>query len=180
MEKAKNAQELTEMEFQIASLQLSQAIETFRSQFNLLIQILTVFVVADVTIIGYAVSNQIAGVLLVGALVPLVMDLVSYGAGKFMLPVLYTAVVVEKNMKRYGKYDSLAETFISTLISTSFLDELHKISQIENYDDRLRALRKKNLPLVSRDRFRRMLAVVALMHVATALALGLAFNWPFL
>ena len=83
-----------------AIMQVKEAIETYRSQFSLLIQILTVFVVADVTIIGYGVSNQIAGMGVVGAFIPLMMMFVISGAGRFMLPVIFTAVSIERKFAK--------------------------------------------------------------------------------
>jgi hypothetical protein len=40
-------------------------------QFSLLVQVITIFVLGDVTIIGYAISAQIAGIILIGIILPL-------------------------------------------------------------------------------------------------------------
>jgi hypothetical protein len=160
-----------------ANLQLKECIETFRSQFNLLIQIFTVFMLANVTILGFAISNQISGILLVGAIIPILLLYVAYGGSKFMLPVLYTAILLEK---KYGERntDYLASTFISTMISVDFLNRLQEISRIKNFDERTTTLKRQKFTLIYRRKFRALLIFISIGQVAVAILLNIVFSWP--
>ena len=164
---------------EFAHLELAQAIETFRIQFNLLIQILTIFVISDVTVIGYAISSQISGIFFVGAFIPLMMLLVINGAEKYMMVVLYTAVVLES---KYGKRntDWLASTYISVVSSSKLIKRLYEISQIDDYEERIGTLRKQRLAIVRRTSFRFVLIVIAFAHVIVAFLLSSAFHWRLL
>ena len=168
---------LTESGF--VDLQLREALETFRSQFNLAIQILTAFVIADVTVIGFAVSAQIAGVILIGAIVPLIMMIVIAGVERFMRPVLYTVVVLET---RYGVgySDWLASTFLSVVISPDVVEQLKSISRLEEFSDRMEELRRRKLELINRRGFRITLATFAVLHIAISILLSAVFRWKFL
>ena len=42
---------------ELTKLQLQQSVETYRVQLSLLVQILAVLVVADATVVGYAINN---------------------------------------------------------------------------------------------------------------------------
>jgi len=44
-------------------MQYEQAMETFRHGVTSLAQLVTVFVLADITLIGFAIDNQIAGII---------------------------------------------------------------------------------------------------------------------
>lgn len=163
-------------EIEFARLEFEQAIETFRTQFNLVIQILTVFVVSDVTIIGYAISSQIAGIFMVGALIPLMMIIVIIGVSKFMIPVLYTALIIES---QYGKRntDWLVSTYISVVVSIKFIRRVQEISYIDNYDERIALLKKQKLEMVDRPHFRTLLFALSLLHVVSAVLLNIFFSW---
>jgi hypothetical protein len=166
-------------EIEFARLEFGQAIETFRTQFSLAIQILTVFVVADVTIIGYAISSQIAGIFIAGALIPLMMILVIVGVGKFMIPVLYTAAIIES---RYGKrnIDWLVSTFTSVVVSSKFIRRIQDISRIDNHEERIALLKKQRLEMIDRPHFRALLFVLSLLHIVSAAVLNIFFGWRIL
>lgn len=51
--------------------QYEQWMETFRHGVTSLAQLVTVFVLADITLLGFAIDNQIAGIIWIGALFPL-------------------------------------------------------------------------------------------------------------
>jgi hypothetical protein len=63
MENEKNSQFLRQ--------QLDQAIQTYRSALTVLVQIMTVLIVANVTVWGYAINYKIAGMIFIGAVFPL-------------------------------------------------------------------------------------------------------------
>jgi hypothetical protein len=171
-----NSQPLDDTAF--ATMQVKEAIETFRSQFGLLIQILTALVIADVTIIGYAVSNKIAGMGVVGAFMPLAMMLVISGAGRLMLPVIFTAISIEKKFaNQNGSW--LMSTLYSTFASADFTQRLEAISKIENPEERMKSLLSLRLNKTDRILYRLILILLALLQLAAAFLLNSVYGWRF-
>lgn len=160
-------------------LQFAQSIETFRAQYNLAVQIFTALVIADVTIVGFAVSNKISGIVLIAGMFPLLIIYVAYGANQHMIPVLYTAITIET---KYGMQneDWLASTFFSARVSPELLRRWQEISKIENFEERIAAIRKQRMGLVHNKRFRITLLIISLLHIAGAAFLSLVFKWKFL
>jgi hypothetical protein len=160
-------------------LQFAQAIETFRAQFNLSIQIFTAFVIADVTVIGFAISSKISGIVLIAGLFPLFIIYVAYGANKFMVPVIYTAVSIES---KYGiqNEDWLASTFLSARLSPEILKRCQEISNVGKFEERIKAIRKQRIAFLYNKRFIVVLVVLSLMHIGGAVFLSLVFKWKFL
>jgi hypothetical protein len=124
-------------------LQLGHAISTYQSLLTQLVQIITVLVIADATLVGYAISTQIAGVMLIGAFFPIMIIIVQLMVNKRSLPVIYTAVSIENKYKN-ANIDWLASTFISVTMSREYLN---KIKIADNPDPAKRIDDLMNLPI---------------------------------
>jgi hypothetical protein len=162
-----------------SQLQMTQAIETFRAQLSLLIQILTVLVISDVTILGFAFSSQISGVILVAAIVPLIMIIIVTKISRYMIPVIYTALTLEVKIGK-GKPDYLVSTFLSSVVSAKFTKELYEISLVRGYDERIERLRKIRLSMFDKKSSRYLLLIFSLLQVLVSILLNSIFNWRFL
>ena len=79
---------------EITRIQLDRA-STYRVQISLLVQICTVLTVADATVVGYAVTQRLAGVIWVGLLFPVSMILIIKLILRATVPVLAIAVSIE-------------------------------------------------------------------------------------
>lgn len=158
--------------------QLEQAFETFRSQFSLLVQIITILVLGDVTIIGYAISAQIAGIVLLGTIFPFMILYILYRMNKLAIPVIYTAVGIEN---KYGGDDTdwLASTYAATIITAEFVSKLKAISSIQNAAERTKQLRELKSPLIggSKGLTRIALVLLAIGQIVAPAILYLYFNW---
>jgi hypothetical protein len=132
-------------DLEFARLQLGQAITTYQTQLSLLVQIITILVIADATVVGYAISTQIAGILLIGPLFPIMIFVVSRIIFKLSLPTVYTAVSIEQ---KYGNTngDWLASTFVSTTISPDYLNRLKTIASTQDSSERIKQLRSAPAP----------------------------------
>ncbi len=166
-------------DLEFARLQLEQAIATYQTQLSLLVQIITVLVIADATVVGYAISTQIAGILLVGPLFPLIILVISRIIFKLSLPTIYTAVSIEQ---KYGSAsaDWLASTFVSTIISPDYLNRLKTIALIQDPSDRIKQL--KNTPAPSfkgtgAGITKLMLVLIILGQVIAPFILSSYFGW---
>lgn len=169
------------IEPEFVGLQIEQAMETYRTQISLLIQIMIVLVIADVTVVGYSISTQISGILLIGSLFPIMILYAIYTIHRKMLPALYTAVSLEH---RYGgsDVDWLASTFLSTTISTEYVATLKTISSIQDPIERIERLR--GVPIVflgsGKGVTRIALILVAIGQVIAPVILSLSFGWRLL
>jgi hypothetical protein len=163
---------------EFARLQYEQAIETVRSLLTLLIQIITVLVVADATVVGYAVTTQISGILFIGALFPLMVVYVMYLMFRLIAPVMYTAVNTEH---RYPELHShwLVSTLLSVFLSTTYVTKLQKIGSIQEPAERIEQLRKVPSPFMGSGRkiTRMVLVLVALGQAVAPAILTPLFHW---
>ena len=172
---------IADIDKEFIRLQFQQAMETYRTQLNLLIQIATVLVVADATVVGYAISTQIAGVLFVGIIFPLSLLLINRILFRLTLPVIYVAVSLE--MKFGGdNIDWLATTFISNAVSPIYAASLKVISSIDNHAERIRELKKMESPTFRpKNRYigTSIVILVIIGHVITPIVLSQYFGWRF-
>ena len=53
-----------------------------------------VLVIANVTLISFAITEKIAGIIFIGILFPVIILLLLYRANKHMLPIVYTALII--------------------------------------------------------------------------------------
>lgn len=133
-------------DLEFVRLQLGHAITTYQAIWSSLIQILTVLMIANATILGYAITTKIAGVMLLGAFFPIMIFAVELMANKRALPVIYTAISLEQ---KYGiaNTDWLGSTFISVTMSPDYLKRLQVIAAIEDPTERIEKLKHAPLPL---------------------------------
>lgn len=174
-----NISEINKSEFIIS--QIEQALETFRAQNSLMLQIIIVLILANIYIIGYAINSRIAGFFIIGALFPIIILVIVYRITKFMLPTIYTAIFLEI---KYGGNDSdwLASTFISTLISVDYFQSLKNICTIQDSIKRINALNKLKSPKYFEGNgiLRISFILSTLGQIMIALILYQQFNWRLL
>ncbi|MBI3914341.1 MAG: hypothetical protein HY327_09185 [Chloroflexi bacterium] len=152
-------------EIGFAKSQIEQSLETFRASISLLTQIITLLVLADVTVVGYAMSTQVSGILFIGALFPLMIYYMFFIVNRLIFPMVYTAVSLEH---KYGgdKSDWLATTFLGHIASQEYVTKLRTISALQDVKERNRQLRAMSLPLFGSGRgfTRAALVLSALSH----------------
>jgi len=175
-ERPQSAPPTAKPEFVISEFE--QAAETFRTQFSLLTQAMTVLVLADVTLIGYAISTQISGIIVIGAIFPIMILYIAFSVDRLMLPIVYTAISLEHKYGG-GNTDWLASTFLSMVTPSENVDKLKAISVIQDPKERIRKLRTLKTPLVfgAQGTTCIVIALVALGQVVAPIVLTLAFKW---
>jgi hypothetical protein len=162
-------------------MQIEQSVETYRTQFSLLIQAITVLVLGNVTVAGYALSTQRASILFIGSLFPMMILYVMYRINKLMIPIVYTAVSLEQ---KYGaaRTDWLASTFLATAVSADGVSILREISAEQDYTLRIGRLRTVRMPLMGSGKglTRAALALASVGQLVAPIVLNLVFRWPLL
>lgn len=169
----------TTNDLEFVKVELEQALETFRTQLSLLVQIVTILVIADATVVGFAVSTQIAGILLIGPLFPIMIIVITSIVFRLAKPVVYTAVSLEH---KYGDRSAawLASTFLSSTVSTEYVAQLKEISSVQDSAERMRRLRSVPAPSFGGTdvRVTRVaLIVIAVGQVIAPVVLSLCFGW---
>jgi len=162
-------------------LQFEQSIETYRAHMKLLIQVITALVVANVAVVGYAIRERIASIVLISGLFPLTVWLLSYIVFRLSFPLFYTMISIE------GKYDDdgpdwLMSTFLAFTRSPEYIMKLRSVSSITGLERRMEELRSMPLPWLGSGKGigRILLLLVALIQVGVSVVLVLFFNWRFL
>lgn len=172
---------LTDAGSEFDRLQFTQSMQTYRAQFTLLVQIATVLVIADVTIVGYAITERIASLLLIGALFPLGILYSIYAVYRLTLPVVYTIISLEN---KYGGLNAnrFASTFLAFIRSPEYVDTLRSIGSVGDPWERIERLRHVSLPHLGSGKGigRAMLISVMLGQIAASIVLAMFFNWRFL
>jgi hypothetical protein len=165
-----------ETPFVVAELQ--QMSESYRLIVTLTVQIITVLVLANVTLIGYAIGQRIAGILLIGPIFPIGIITTVLIAGRVGLPLIYTYVNLER---KYGRdqADWLGRTFFPIMISLRFVVRALEIGELPGWSQRFAQMRRLPLPVVGTGKgiIRVCLVLVALGQIATAFVLWGYFGW---
>jgi hypothetical protein len=169
-------------ELEIAKLQLQQALDTFRTQMSLLVQICTVMIIADCTVIGYSLANKAAVVLMVGSLFPILIRYTVEAIGRLSIPVLYSAVSIEQ---RYGAHDvdGLISTFLSFTSSPEYVQKLRGIASVSGpncFTERMSQLRLLRRPRLSRRSLvsRWLPVIITIVQIGAGPILHFALGWP--
>lgn len=164
---------------EFVNLELAQALETYRAMFSLAVQLMSVFIIADVTVVGYAISVQIAGILFAGTILPLAIYYVVYGATRRMNPVIYSAIIMEQTHGG-AQVDWLATTFFASIVSPGVIKHFQLISKLESFDERIEKLREVKGSTLGGRRLLLLLSAIAGAHVVLPFALSTLFGWRLL
>jgi hypothetical protein len=156
--------------------QVDQAIRTFLAQFTILIQVVTILVVANVTIVGYAISERFGGALLIGSFIPLTIIYMMNGVSRYMIPVIFSAVNLEDQLAQEKKA-LFFSTFVSFAASPEYLEQLKKTAEIKDGNTKMEELRKLRFPMFRRRRFNLILMLVSSVQLVMPFYLNSYHGW---
>jgi hypothetical protein len=156
-------------------LQLQQAAETYRAQLSLMVQILTILVVADITLVGYAITAKSAAIVAIGTAFPLGMLYISWAVFKLSIPFFFIAVKIELNSGVQG----LFSTFLAFVQTPTYLSELRDIAASGTFQEQIAKLRKMKIPSVRAGKLhgRILMFGVAAAQIMAALAVHYWIGW---
>jgi len=127
------------MQANLLETEVQKVFDVMRSFFTLLAQALSVLVAANVTVIGYAITTQTAGVLFVGAFVDLFAWFVMTTLDAVLLaPVYYRAIALRRQLG--GESLGFFPVFLATYYRASLPDELEELTKISDVKVRTRKL----------------------------------------
>lgn len=171
MEDANNAEFLRQ--------QLDQAIQSYRSALTVLVQIMTVLIVANVTIWGYAINYKTAGLIFIGAIFPLLTIYLFSLVGRLLSPIVFTAYHAEKQLGRASD-TALMRLGISVLSGEKFISQLEKISQAAGRTEQLAELRKLKFTILGQRQgiVNAILLAISILQLIAPLLLSYFIGWP--
>jgi hypothetical protein len=163
---------------EFTKLQLQQCVETYRVQLSLLVQICTVFVIADATTVGYAFQQRLASVIWVGMVFPVTMLIVMRVVVSMTIPALAVAVSIEMKYKEED-LSGLMSSFVSVAISPEFLEKLRAAAAHSSETARISSLSRLTKPyLFSGSRMvKRILYLIIFGHVVAPPLLWWFAGW---
>lgn len=159
--------------------QLDQSIQTYRSGLTVLVQIMTVLIVANVTVWGYAINYKISGIIFVGAIFPLLSIYLIYLVGRLLTPVVFTAYHVEKQLGREN-HDYLMRLGISVLSGEMFISQLETIGEIKSRPEQLERLRKLKFSILGHRQgiANTILVLICILQLIAPVLLSYYVRWP--
>ena len=159
--------------------QLDQSIQTYRSGLTVLVQIMTVLIVANVTVWGYAINYQISGIIFIGAIFPLLTIYLIYLVGRLLAPVVFTAYHVEKQLGGES-HTYLMRLGISVLSGETFISQMEKIGETESQPAQLEGLRKLNFLILGTRQgiANSILVLISILQLIAPVLLSYFFGWP--
>lgn len=129
-------------EFQ--KIQLEQSMETFRMIQNKIFMVISGLIVANVTIIGFAIEKQKPLIALIGIACYLLMWFYIKICRRFMIAAITTAMSIEE---KYGEKDIhwLVTSSIEKTANKEVRTKISNIGKLENQNERLEELQKLSL-----------------------------------
>ncbi len=159
--------------------QLDQAINTYRSGLTVIVQIITVLIVANVSVWGYAINYKIAGMFYIGAIFPLLIFYLIKLAGRLLAPSIYTAYQVEK-MFSGSQHLFLMRTGISVIADKKLIHALNEMAELESGEERIERLRNLTFDILGKRQYivYIILFFISGLQLVTPLLLSHYYDWP--
>ena len=167
------------MEF--VRIQYNQAFEVFKMQINIFIQVATILVIANVSLIGYAMNQQIAGIVAIGMFFPMVILITISLVNKTLIPVMFTIIRIERTFGK-NSFGWFGTTYFAHVISEEFVNQLNKIIKNKSANIQLHELKKIKKSPVSNivgvtNFIQLLLVIIAIGQVVAAGILVFFFQW---
>jgi len=165
------------MEEDLIALEVKEVFETMRHFYGLLVQALSILAVANITVIGYAITTQTAGILFVGAFIVLFTLGVMIGFDALVLaPVWYRAITLKQRLG--GDVLGFFPLFLAAYYRDSLPNELAELSKMSDSKTMIHKLHRLFAPSPRRfsKRISILLTVAAVQLLVIPVLVNL-FNW---
>ena len=156
--------------------QYEHAIKSFHDSLSLLNQSITILVIVNATIIGYAISSKIAGVFFIGSLFPIIILYLYNIILRGLIPIIYFVITLEDKHKE-PRTDYFGSTFFSFIISPEYVDLFRKINTIEDSHQRILKLRKIPPPKAKPTFLRPILIFISLGQLTAPFIFHFVLGW---
>ncbi len=177
---------LTKME-RFVQLEATETLESTRWLGQQLIQVITVLGLANLTAVGYAVTNRQAGIFLLGSAISVLLLIVYRTAIKIAVPLFCRLVALEdfsKSVTRVSK-DTTISIVMMNALGIDFLADAQKINGIDDRAKKQDAMLKLEQKMFSHlfvgaGKGTLILASAVIVQIAIIPILVDVFGWRFL
>lgn len=154
--------------------EIAEVFETFRSTFRLAMTASAVITTATITLLGYAITNKSAALLLINAFFPVVLIVFLSYTTRIFMAVALSAITLEKSIPVGGHFASN----VMSLILPSMRQYLFEISEIGDLEKRLQKLSDSFwIPFTPFTHL--LLPIWSIMQISGAMILWYYYDWPF-
>ncbi len=166
---------LTSIEFERARFEA--LISSFLSMLKMAVQGITVVSLANISLIGFAINNELAGLLFLGGFVPIIATFLLYLGDLHMLPIIFTAMNIEAKHSEDRSY-GVSAALISAVIPVSFT-KLKSVATITGVDEQMSELKKIANPFKNKAKYRIIIALIflSLSQCIVAALLNQFYEW---
>jgi hypothetical protein len=161
----------------LLEIELAQSIETFRSLLNLVVSTFSILITANVALLGYAIANQRALLIGIGAIFPLAGLAVLYFVGRLIVPAIYTGLTIENQIQ--NRPDLFFWSLLAVMAGSS-IPKLALIINIQDPKERLKSLRQFGGYMPFGHVTIWGLLILSGIQVIAAPILAIVFNWLWL
>ncbi len=133
---------------ELVEIEIAEALDTYRTQHTLLVQLVTVLIIINASIIGIAIEKSNFHLVLVGGFCQLAILFTRMKAYQMMIPIMYSAYHLEEKSESKNT-DWIILTFMATTFEHIFKD-FQRINEITDRSERLSELRKTCLSFKNR------------------------------
>ena len=121
--------------------QYDNAVQAYLNLFSQLVNIITILVIAEVTLVGFAITEKTAGLLFVGAIFPITILMLLRWIQNLQRSIAYTVILIEDKLKVSG-IDGFAHSVLGMNYSVEFVDAMKRIGSMSDPGERMTSLRK--------------------------------------
>jgi hypothetical protein len=155
-----------------------QTMESYRSAMLAIVSFSTVLAVVNATLIGYAVNQELASILLAGPVFPITMVTGVLMVRRMQTPMVYVLLNLEH---RYGSdnIDWGYTTYLAAVTSQAYVDRMLEIGHIADRRERMAAIARNPVPIIGSGHgiFRGLLLVVGLGQFLGAFVMWQFSDW---
>lgn len=155
-------------------VEFKELFATQRTFFTLLVQALSVLAVANITVIGYAIANKTAGMLILGAIIDIFTLFIFVMADALLFSSIYFRAISLK--KEIGESDLVFFTdFLATFYHHSLPKEIEQLTEITDIRTRTKKLHRLFLPSIKR--FSKRVFIFLTAAILQSLLIPVLINW---
>lgn len=172
---------LQDLDSSFLDVQFAQAMEMYRSNTTLTVQIFTVLVVADVTLLGFGFEQRNAMLLFLTGFLPIAGLFAYFRISRGLKPVMYSTLLLERRFKLPAG-DLMATTMFGMELSSDAYERIMSIADDEDFNRRMDRLSQLRL---GRDRRRvqgvgrTLIVFAALLQFVGAIILSQFPGWKW-
>lgn len=169
--------DLSKNEFESLKFQYENSIKVYLAILSQLATVLTIVLIAFVTLIGFAFNNKNAGIIFLGVVFPVFIYFYMRRNREQQFSMLYTATIIEDMINPNG-FDGYMKTYVGYNYGKELTDKFLDVKNGKNFEERLSKLKDLKRPWTTSYKLGIVgLFISALIFLILPIVLSLIFRW---